>query len=191
MNCIHEFYLFSDGMYKLSLFSCALWGLSSHWKPSIPDYASFAGGHLIWLRLDCFPTAECTEGHTVTFFGKQTGCLHVKSKREKAKDVLWTYWDAEESTSREKCFLYEKSLNIKVGEVKLATLPSSLKTPAYESVLMFFKVVTPWNKNQELLFFPPQYNKEFYLHMSWLMSALINTVQRNKSFIVPLWSEER
>lgn len=123
----------------------------------------------------------------------QTNWLPAQKKKKigKGKYVLWTYWDAEESTSWEKCFLYEKSLNIKVGEVKLATLPSSLKTPAYESVLMFFKVVTPWNKNQELLFFPPQYNKEFYLHMSWLMSTLINTVQRNKSFIVPLWSEER
>lgn len=86
---------------------------SFHWKARIPDYALFTGGHLIWLRLDCFPTAEFTEGHTLTFFGKQTGCLHIKSKREKGKNVLWASWDAAESTSWEKCFLLRRVWTLK------------------------------------------------------------------------------
>lgn len=164
MNWIHEFCLFLDGMHKLSVFSCALCALLLTGRRLF--LIMFHSQVDIWFvcGLIASSTRECTEGHCVTFFGKQIGCLHIQSEREKGNSVLWTSLDEVESTLWEKCLLLRRDWTLKYSTTigvrwnwphLLVSL--SLKTPTcwscFSCVFQSSSRLPLWNKQQELFFY--------------------------------------
>lgn len=197
MNWIHEVCLFLDGMHKLSLFSCAL---CAHLLTGRRLFLIMFHSQVdIWFvcGLIASSTRECTEGHSVTFFDKQIGCLHIKSEREKGKNVLWTSVDAAESTLWEKCLLLRKDWTLKYSTTNGVMwnwpylLVSLSKHQHVGSVFhVFFKVPLDFHygiNNKSCCFLFPSINKQ---HKSELISTLNNTNQKDQWTSLKLFRED-